>query len=209
MALDSYVNLKASIRTQSTRTDMSDDHIDDFIAMAEAEMYSNAEAPLRFRSMESRQTASTSSSVRFLALPTGFLEMRRLKLNLSGGDCDVKYMAPDQMDLQGTSGIPRFYSVTSQLEFDRVPDSVYTIEMQLYIKLTALSTSNASNAILADHPNVYLFGSLWALWLQAQEEEKAEFYYSKFIGAIKGVIAGDKKGKYGSAPRIRLEGSTP
>lgn len=209
MALDNYTNLKAAIRTQSTRSEMSDDHIDDFIQMTEAEMYSNPAAPIRFRSMESRQTASTSSSVRFLALPTGFLEMRRLKLNLSGGDCDVKYMAPDQMDLQGTSGIPRFYSVTSQLEFDRVPDSVYTIEMQLYIKLTALSSSNASNAILADHPNVYLFGSLWALWLQAQEEEKAEFYYSKFIAAIQGANTGDKKGKYGSAPRIRLEGSTP
>ena len=209
MALDSFTNLKASIRTQSTRSEMSDDHIEDFIQMAEAEMYSNSIAPIRFRSMESRQTASLSAAARFLALPTDFLEMRALRLILSGSSPDVKYRAPDQLSLNGTSGKPRFYTVTSQLEFDRVPDSAYTIEMLLYIKLTALSSSNASNAILADHPQVYLFGSLWALWLQAQEEEKAEFYYGKFIGAIKGVISGDKKGKYGSAPVIRLEGSTP
>lgn len=209
MSLDNYNNLKASIRRQSTRTDMKDDDIDDFIAMAEAEMYSNATTPIRFRDMESRQTATLSTSSRFLALPSNFLQMRRLKLNLSGGDTDVKFMAPDQLNLRGTSGVPRFYSVTSQLEFDRVPDSAYTAEMQLYIKLTALSTANTTNAILTQFPTVYLFGSLWALWLQAQEEEKSEFYYGKFINAIRGVINGDRKGKYGSAPFIRLEGSTP
>jgi len=188
---------------------MKDDDLEDFIAMAEAEMYSNSIAPIRFRSMESRQTASLSTSDRYLALPAGFLEMRRLMLKLSGRDIDVRYMAPDQLDLNGNSGQPRFYTVTSQLEFDRVPDSDYEIEMLLYIKLTALSDSNATNAILTDHPQVYLFGSLWALWLQAQEEEKAEFYYEKFINAIRGVNIGDRKGKYGSAPRIRLEGATP
>lgn len=209
MALDSFNNLKASIRNQSTRTEMSDDNLEDFIQMAEAEMYSNAIAPIRFRSMESRQTATLSTSDRFLELPPNFLEMRRLKLNLSGRDSDVKFMAPDQLNLRGDSGIPQFYSVTSQIEFERVPDSAYTAEMQLYIKLTALSTSNATNAILAQFPTVYLFGALWALWLQAQEEEKAEFYYGKFINAIRGVNNGDRKGKYGSAPRIRLEGATP
>jgi hypothetical protein len=188
---------------------MKDDDLDDFIQMAEAEMYSNETTPIRFRSMESRQTALLVADDRFLQLPDFFLEMRRLKLNLSGSSPDIKYRAPDQLCLNGTSGRPRFYSVTSQLEFDRVPDSAYTIEMQFYIKLTPLSSSNATNAILTDHPNVYLFGALWALWLQAQEEEKAEFYYGKFIGAIRGVNTGDKKGKYGSAPVIRLEGSTP
>jgi len=208
MALDTYTNLKAAIKAQSTRTEMSDAEIDDFIAMAEADMYSNVD-PIRIRDMESRQTASLSASSRFLALPDSFLEMRRLKLNLSLGDQDVRFMAPDQMNLDGTSGIPAFYSVTSQLEFNRVPDSAYTIEMQLYKKLTALSSSNETNAILTNYPTIYLFGALWGLWLMAQEEEKAEFYYSKFTQAIKGANTGDKAGKYGSAPFIRIEGSTP
>jgi len=209
VALDTFNNLLASIRRQSSRTEMKDDDLVDFIEMAEAEMYSNPIAPIRFRDMESRQTATLSTSSRFLALPPNFLQMRRLKLNLSGRDSDVKFMAPDQLNLDGDSGIPAFYSVTSQLEFNRVPDSDYTVEMQLYIKLDALSTANTTNAILTQFPTVYLFGALWALWLQAQEEEKAEFYYGKFINAIRGVITGDRKGKYGSAPFIRLEGSTP
>jgi len=209
MALDSYANLKASIRTWSKRTDAKDALIDDFIDLAEEEMYGNPMSPLLLNAMDTRSTAATSTSERFLALPDGFIEMRRLKLNLSLGDCDVKFMAPDQLRLNGVSGIPRFFSVTSQLEFDRVPDSAYTVEMQFWSKPTALSDSNTTNTVLTNFPSIYLYGSLWALWMYFKEEELSEFYYGKFIGALKGANKQDKGGRYGAAPFSRMEGVTP
>lgn len=209
MALDTYANLKVAIRDWSHRNDMGDDRIDDFIDMAEAEMYGNLDQPIRLRSMEARATATVSTSSRFLALPDLFLQMRRLKLNLAQEDTDVKYMAPEQMPLRGTSGIPRFFSVTTQLEFDRTPDSTYTIEMQYIKKLTPLSDSNTTNAILTDSPTVYLFGALWALHKFTSQPEVSADYYIQFINSIGGANIQDKKGKYGPAPRIRLEGSTP
>ena len=209
MALNSYTNLKDAIRTWSKRKDAVDALMDDFILIAEEEMYSNPENPLRLNAMDTRSTASTSTTSRFLALPTGFLQMRRLKLNLTQGDCDVRYMAPDQLNLQGVSGIPRFFTVTSQLEFDRTTDSAYTVEMQFWAKPTALSSTNAANTVLTNFPTIYLYGCLWALWMYFKEEELSEFYYNKFMNGVKGANKGDKTGRYGSAPRIRLEGVTP
>tara|TARA_Y100000310_G_scaffold345726_1_gene468879 strand:- start:2255 stop:2884 length:630 start_codon:yes stop_codon:yes gene_type:complete len=209
MALDTYANLKISIRSWSHRGDMTDALIDDFIDMAESEMYNNAVEPLRIREMESRATASLSTSDRFLALPDLFLAMRRLKLNLSGGDCDVKFQAPDQMVILGTSGIPRFYTVTSQLGFDRVSDSAYTGEMQYYKKLTALSSANTTNDILTNYPEIYLNGALSYLHRFTQDIENAEYYKTLFYTAIKGANKSARKGRYGSAPFIRTEGSTP
>ena len=209
MSLSSYANLKASIRDWSHRNDVPDELIDDFIDLAESQMYDNEDAPLLIRNGETRSTATVSTSSRFLELPDGFLRMRRLKLNLSGRDTDVKFMAPEQMPLQGTSGIPRFFSVTSQLEFDRTPDSTYTIEMAYDAEFTALSDSNTSNVVLTNHPTIYLWGALWALHVWTLEAEAAADFRNKFILAIKGANKLSKKGRYGPAPRIRMEGSTP
>ena len=208
MAFGNYTDLKASVLTWSKRPDALA-LLDDFILIAEEEMYANPDNPLRLNAMDTRSTASVSTSDRFLGLPTGFLGMRRLNLNLAQGDCDVKYMAPDQLNLQGTSGIPRFFTVTSQLGFDRTPDSAYAIEMQYWAKPTGLSSSNATNTVITNFPTIYLYGCLWALWQFFKEEELSEFYYNKFMNGVRGANKQDKDGRYGSAPFIRMEGSTP
>lgn len=213
MPLDNFANLKASIKRRSKRNDISEDDLADYINQCESEFYNNPVAPLRVRAMEARATASTSTSSRFLELPDLFLQMRRLKLNDpfggSSGDTDVRYYTPEQMPLRGLSGIPCFFTVTTQLEFDTTPDQEYTIDMQYVNKLTALDDTNTTNYILTNYPNIYLFGSLWALFQDAMEGDVAEYFYGKFIQAIQGANATDQAGRYGPAPVIRKEGYTP
>ncbi len=208
MALNNYSNLKTAVVEWSKRSDALS-LIDDFIDLAESEMYANSVEPLLIREMEARATSSTSTSDRYLALPTGFQSMRRLKLNLSGYDCDIKSVAPDQLRIYGDSGQPRFFAVTSQIEFDRVPDSAYTVDIQYYKSLDGLSSSNTTNDILTNYPQIYLHGCLWALRTWSLEEEKAEYHYGKFIAAIRGANKKSNKGRYGSAPFMRIEGATP
>ena len=217
MSLDTYANLKAEIRDWSHRNDMPDSRLDTFIDIAEQAMYApppdprtlKISNPLRLRVMEVRATATLSTATRFLELPEQFMEMRRLKLNLAQGDPDVEFLAPEQMRLTGTSGIPRFFSVTSQLEFDRTPDSAYTIEMQYIRQETPLSDISPTNAVLTNFPTVYLYGALWQVYLWTNQETEAAEMFTRFIGAIDGANNKDRKGRYGTAPRIRMEGPTP
>jgi hypothetical protein len=157
--------------------------------------------------METRTTATTSG--RYLALPTGFLEMRRVRLISGAQYFELLYSTPEGMYISQDSGIPGVYTITSQLEFDRSPDSAYTIEYQYYAILTALSATNTSNAVLTRFPNIYLYGALWALYLWALQEDKAEYYYGKFRQAIQTANREDSKGRHGPAPAMRYGGSTP
>lgn len=209
MPINNFANLVADIKRRSKRDDVSDSDVESYIQQAESYMYQNEVAPLRVRAMESRQTASCSTDSRFLELPANFLDMRALHLVLDSGNQDVRFMPPELMSVNGTSGKPKFFTVTTQIEFDRVPDSTYTIEMSLFKKVTALSSGNTTNTVLTDAPNIYLFGTLWALFMDQREFDISAQYQTLFINAIRGYNASDRKGRYGPSPRIRYEGAIP
>lgn len=199
MALDSYTNLKTALVNWSKRTDALS-HADDFIDLCESEMWRT----LRIKEMEATATATATS--KDLELPTGYIEMRRLRV-LSGSEYyDLDYVTPNGLENKNTSGIPKYFTVTSQINFDRATTN--TIEMQYYRKLTSLSASNASNDVLANFPDIYLYGSLWALWKWGADEEKSEYYYRLFMTAINGANNQDKSGRY-TNPRMKKKGSNP
>lgn len=207
MSLDTYDNLKLEIIDWSKRPDV-DLKIDTFIDMAETEMFSNPQAVLKIRNLETLSTAVTAGS-RFLELPPGYQSARSLNLNINDATNELRFRAPEQMRPVDTVGLPRFFTITNQIEFDRLPDAVYTVNFQYYAIPTGLSSSNATNVVLDDNPNIYLFGCLWALFEYAVDEIQAQKYYARFIAAIVGANKRDKEGRYGPAPAMRIEGATP
>lgn len=206
MPLSDYSGLKTAIESFSGAKDVSA-VIDDFIDLTEADMYSCQDERgnpigIRVRGMESRDTASTSTTDEFLALPDDYLEQRRLKLILAAGDQPLYYTAPDTLVAKTRAGRPQYYTVTSQFEFDRTSDQAYTVEIQFYKKLTALSASNTTNYILTNFPMVYLYGALYHLFVWERDLEEQQNYRQKFITAIKGANQTDRRGRRGAAPKM-------
>ena len=209
MSLDTYANLKLELINWSHRTDL-DLKIDSFIDLAESEMLANTSFPLQLRGEETLVAFSTSISDRFVALPTGYQSMRKVRIQISNGpSVEMIYRSPSQLTVEFDAGFPRFYTVTDQIEFDRVSDQVYSGEFQYYKDFTALSSSNTTNTVLTNHPTIYLFGSLWALYLYTNEDLEAEAMYLRFINAIRGANKKSKLGRYGPAPVMRIEGYVP
>jgi len=209
MALANYEDLRSSILAWSHRDDI-DELLNDFIALAEVEMFSNSTEVLQLRVMEKLTTQAALLSTRINPLPSDFLQQRRLRLDIGSGDNgELTFKAPEQMIIQSASGRPRFFTITDSLEFDRVPDSAYTIEFQYYQKPTALSSTNATNVIMTNHPTIYLYGALHQVFLYAVDEIEAVKWEAKFFDAIKGANKKDKKGRFGPAPSMRVEGVTP
>jgi len=165
-------------------------------------MYSNEIAPLQIRSMEIISTASTSGQ--YLALPDNFEKARSIRLVMDGGE--IKFQAPEQMRKLASTGRPNFFTVVGdEIQFDRVPDSTYTIEIQYYRKPTPISSANQTNEVLTNHPSIYLFGALASIYGYAQDTEQEMMYSQKFISAIKGANKADKKGRYGPAPTLSID----
>lgn len=203
MSLDNYDNLIKEIIDWSHRGDLGT-KIPSFIQLAENAMYSNDVAPLMVRSMETISTALTAGQ--YLALPDNFESARSVRLVTSNGGGELRYQAPEQMYKQITTGKPNFFTVVgNELQFDRVPDSDYTIEVQYYRKATPLSDTVQVNDILTNHPSIYLFGALTALYAFTQDSEQLGKYNAMFISSIKGANKADKKGRYGPAPSMSID----
>lgn len=207
MALDNYTNFKSAVINFAGDNDIAD-ILDDCIAIAESRMFASS-PPLRIRQMEGSTELTAATTSRFLALPTDYLEVRRLKTVLSGNDQDILYRTPDQLQEVKGAGRPRFFCVTDQLEFDRLPDTAYTIDLQYYKRIAALTAANPTNAVLTNYPEIYLHGVLSVVGEYRAEEDKADRHHIKFIEAIKGANKEAKKGRHGPSPVVRVEGSTP
>lgn len=209
MSLDTYTNLKAEIIDWSHRNDI-DLKVDTFIKLCETEMFSNQVEPLMVRGGETREEFTTNTADRFVTLPTGYQSARKLRIQISNGQSyELEYRTPSQLQILSSTGCPYFYTITDQIEMERISDQVYTGEAQYYCEFTGLSSSNASNFVLSSFPNIYWAGCLWALKLYAEEFQEAGLYYQQFIANIRGANTKDSLGRYGPSPVMRTEGYHP
>lgn len=205
MGLANYTQLKESVANWSHRDDI-DLLMDDFIDIAETEMFNNDTEILKVREMQIESTASVST-VNF-ALPDRFLEMRSLRLDVNSGG-DLRFKSANDLYRRSGTGQPRYFTVKSQVEFDVTPDQTYTVEMIYFQRPQGLSSSNTTNDILTNYPNIYLWGCLWAAFTYADDEAQAQKYYARFINQVQGANRADKQGRFGPAPYARVKGATP
>lgn len=202
MAFDNFDNLVKSIISWSHRNELGE-QIPDFIELAENMMYSNDIENLKVRSMEFISTSTTTG--KYLALPDYYESGRGIRLTIAGNP-EMVYRTPEALKRQSGSGIPQFYSILGeQIEFDRTPDSEYSIELQYYRKALPLTDANQTNEILTSHPSIYLNGALSELFAYAQDYQQQQLYYGRFINAIKGANKADKRGRFGVAPQISVD----
>jgi len=207
MALNNYANLKAAVERFSGRKDGGlSNVIDDLINATEQRL----DKELRIRGNEQRAERTLDTSTRFSSLPDSFLEMRRITIIQSGEYYNLTYNAPNIMPVNSTAGLPKYYTITSQIEFDRVPASAYACRLAYYVELTPLTSNNTTNDVLTQYPDLYLFGCLSNLYLMHDKSyEDYQVYESKFIDEIARANRQEQKARRGSNAQPRVRTSTP
>ena len=105
------------------------------------------------------------------------------------------------------SGRPRSYTIESDDEtetfrFGPSPDTSYTGYLSYYKAISALSASNTSNWMLANHPAVYLYGSLYhaSNFLGGIEQGQAQHWLQMYVTSLERCEQNDKQDSYGGAP---------
>jgi hypothetical protein len=205
MAISTYAELKVAVQAWMKRGDILT-VVDDFIDLAEADIWQR----LRIRDMETVGTSTLSTSSRYLAVPTGFQELRKFKITQTNQpDVVLKYDAPLNIAVLTSAGLPCYFTISTQFEFDRVPDQAYSVEYHYFRSLTALSDAATSNAVLTRYPMIYLYGCLmhganWAL-----NDALFQKYSVMFQGAIESANDNDNRGRYGPAPTIKSMRTAP
>ena len=192
MALTTYNELKTSLADWLNRQDLTST-IPDFISLAEAQI----ERQLRTRQMIVRATATIDTE--YGALPGDFLETKSLKLNTNPVTA-LQFDTIDSMDfLKSTrylsSGQPKLFSIVgAQIRVLPVPDGAYTAELVYYAKLTKLSSTVATNWLLTQAPDVYLYGSLLQAAPYLQDDARIQTWVSLYQAGLDQLQIADDRG---------------
>lgn len=218
MSINTYSTLRTAVAgtaksSWSHRGDLLQ-NFDTFLALAQEEMYQGVDGTKDSQGLRVRDLITTDSSVtlstvvRTLALPTNLLEFRKLQLSYSDAYFQpLEYFPPNEMWIYDDAGRPINYTITSQIEFERVADVAYTLHRTYYAKLTDLSSSNTTHAVLTRFPSIFLYGCLYEAFKWAQNTEKAGLYAGLFQGAINKANASDQWGAIGPSPQMKYKGS--
>ena len=199
MALGTYTELQASVADFLNRSDLTS-VIPDFITMCEADINRN----LRVHDMVMRTRAPINSQ--YVKLPPDFLGMRNIDL-LTDPVTPMSYKNLQNLDIHragDSTGKPLYYSVMKDnLEFAPVPDGEYTVEIVYYRKIPALSADNATNWLLDEHPDAYLYGSLMHSAPYLQADDRIGLWAGKYNQILEQIKKSDEQAKFsGSTPSI-------
>lgn len=214
MPLDTFENLKATVVSWSRRGDLKSE-FEDFLDLAETEMTNNPLENLKLREMNVRSRATLPTTDRYIALPDGFIRMLSLSRIIDGGTSGDDLFVPlsfrqlNQFVGQDITGTPTQFKVGSQIQFNRIPELAEDIEMEYWADFAPLTSTNTSNTVLTNNPNVYLFGCLKFLHRRGQDTEEEGIYDKRFMEAIQGANKKTKEGQFGPRGRIIPRGRKP
>ena len=199
MALDTYSNLQTGIANFLNRADLTS-AIPDFITLAEAQMLRRlGEAWQNGRMLPRKMAARTTVTINaeYVNLPADFLGP--LALSIDAQAVQLAYLKPDSLAREkarrGTnpiSGVPIFYSIVgSQFQFLPAPDQSYSGSLTYWQKFSALSGGNPSNWVLADHPDVYLYGALLQSAPYLMDDERSAMWANFFATAVEDLLSSE------------------
>ena len=200
MALSTYNELKTSIANWADRDDLTN-FIPDFIALTEARF----NRALRLRSMEQKQIAMTVGGQSNYALPVNYLQMREFRLN-NNPTVSLTYVSPEIFEAWNLgSGVPKFYTIiANEIRIGPTPAGVYEMEMLFWRKFPNLSPTVASNWMLLNAPDVYLYGALLELEPFIQNDARIAVWGSGYSKAIENIQLQDDKDRHsGSALTVQ------
>lgn len=183
MSLDNYTNLQDEIANWLARNDLSGD-VPTFITLAEAEM------KRRLRRTSTRTTLSISSEA--TTLPADVAELRTLYLESSSPTQDgpIPMVTPEMFAETRARGGAVVGRPVAAMVLGRTlyvapaPDQTYTARIIYFTQLTPLSVSVASNAVLVEAPDAYLYGPLIHAEGFLEHDERMATWQSKFDSAI-------------------------
>jgi|TARA_R100000482_G_scaffold47440_1_gene16615 hypothetical protein len=203
MALTTYDELKASIADFLNRSDLTS-VIPDFITLAETKL--NRE--VRHWRMEKRSTATLDTQ--YSSLPDDFLEP--IRMSLTSGDThtlemvnafQISNLRASNLD---TIGRPTSFAILDgSIEVFPTPDASYTLELLYYQKIDVLNSSNASNWVLTNHPDAYLYGSLIHSAPYLAEDNRIQTWAALYKSAIDAISMESERSKTsGSGRRMKI-----
>lgn len=210
MSLEDYDGLKQSI--EDHLDDALSGQIDDFIDLAEA----RHKREIRIRDMLSKDPITISEGDRAIALPADFLDHKYFRILTTSGSVrryfpDLEQVANHVLTQRSVNAKrrPSVYAIHTEIEFDSESDKDYSAEHFYYVKLTPLSDTDQTNALLDLAPDVYLYAALLASAPFLINDERLATWEKLYVGARDSLNRSQWESKRGGPLISRVIGGIP
>ena len=197
MAITTYTELQSAITDFLNRDDLSS-VAPTFISLAEADI----QRRVRHWRMEKRSTAELDTQ--YSAIPADFVEVIRMYIT-SGDTKPLELISQGELlDRKrknlNTSGSPSYYAITAgEIEVFPVPDGTYDLELYYISRIPALSDSNASNWLLEQYQDAYLYGALVHSAPYLRDDARTQMWAALYQSAIDAINLESEKSKFGGS----------
>jgi hypothetical protein len=167
MTIATYSELVTEMGLWLNRSDLTA-RIDTFIRLFEARMNRRLRSP----DMEQSYSFTTVPDQDTYPISAGVRELRELHLsNGSGTDVSLNYTVTGESIL-----------------FVPAPTAEYTVSYKGYATLPGLGSGQATNWLLDDHPDAYLFGSLCMAEAYLKDDERVNVWKSAWDEVLSEII---------------------
>lgn len=207
MALSTYAELQASIASWLNRSDLTT-QIPDFITLAESDM----NATLRTRRNTTVGTVSFASTG-LAAQPADYRAMRSARLSASP-NYRLRTVTLDKLTellSTQTEGDGSPHAVAEQginLRCYPAPSASTDAVLSYYAAIPALADDNTSNWVLANYPQIYLYGAISHAHAYMDDTEEERKFRAKFEDAMQRANA-EGRDTLGDAAEMILSATTP
>lgn len=207
MAISTYTELKSAIGDFLNRQDL-DSVIPTFIALAEADINRS----VRHWRMEERSSGQQSGGDQYMQIPADWVETIRMHVVGNGTSpinlASIATIADKRARKEDEAGVPTLYAhVRGEFELYPTPVEDTDIELVYYKKLDALGDSQASNWLLSEAPDVYLYGSLVHSAPYLADDARLAVWAQMYSAAVQNLIDSGEKAQFsGSGLKLKLRG---
>jgi len=183
LAIVDYATLQNAVGQWLNRSDLTD-QIPAFIQLCEAQ--------LKRKLRRTTVRATTFISTEATALPGDAAELRSVRLVSDQPFLDrplvigtPEFIGDRRAELNAVPGRPKYATlVGGQLVVVPIPDQVYQAEVYYFQQLTPLSTTNTTNSVLTEAPDLYLFGALKEAEPFLEHDERIQVWETKYADAL-------------------------
>lgn len=208
MAIGTYAELAASISAWMLRATsdlvVTAAQIENYIQLTESEL--NRE--LRVRELEESVELPTVALQEYVTLPTDFKKVKDFYHSDAPFDLNMLATKGELKRKWSTAqGRPQDYAIFgTKIYLGKLPDAVYTLNLDYYKAITPLTALANTNAILTAYPDLYLYGALHHAYMQIKDKENGDMVTALYAGAVSRIMAADVESRMPAGLRMQTRG---
>ncbi len=189
-----YGAFKTAIANWLNRSDL-DMIIPDFVAQAEATL--NKVLRTRYMIVDSSPNLAITAGQDRVAMPGDLIDIAYVVDTADATRTLVK-QAPDWMAKQQrlrlkTPGVPLYYAIIGgNMLVCPVPAANTSYKVSYYQEIPPLTASNASNWVLAHHPDLYLYTALMHAAPYLADDARSELFGQSIVKMVQSLIANNQ-----------------